>query len=96
MAANTIIQELCLWTRVHFDHSLTYSCGGYPTIRHNQVRDITAELMSEVCHNVGVEMTLQPLFGETLRHATANREDGARLDVVADNFWDQKQRAFLM
>jgi hypothetical protein len=50
--------------------------------------------MSEVCHNVGVEPTLQPLSGETLRHATANREEGARLDVVADNFWGRKQRAF--
>ena len=76
------------------DHSLTCSCGGFPTIRHNEIRDITAELMSEVCHNVGVEPTLQPLSGETLRHATANREEGARLDVVADNFWGRKQRAF--
>ena len=76
------------------DHSLICSCGGFPTIRHNEVRDITADLLSEVCYNVGIEPTLQSLSGETLRHATANREDGACLDVVADNFWGRKQRAF--
>ena len=63
-------------------------CGGFPSIRHNELRDITAELLTEVCHSVGVEPTLQPLTGEQLSYRSANVEDGARLDVVAEGFWD--------
>ncbi len=43
--------------------------------------------MSEVCHNVKIEPGLQPVTGEQFEHRTANREDGARLDIVAQNFW---------
>ena len=59
--------------------------GGF--IRHNEVRNITATLLSEVCHNVSIEPHLQPLTGEILSHYTANTEDNARLDVTACGFW---------
>ena len=53
--------------------------------------------MSEVCHDVCVEPTLQPLTGEQLSYATAYREDSARLDVRAGAFWGlSQQSAFLM
>ena len=62
---------------------------------HNEVRDLTASLLSEVCSDVGVEPVLQPLDGEALQFSTANREEGARLDVVARDFWGRnRQRAF--
>ena len=54
-------------------------CGSFPSIRQNELRDITAELLTEVCHGVGVEPILQPLAGAIFLHI----EDGARLDVVA-------------
>ena len=77
------------------EHALSCPYGGFPTIRHNELRDITAELMSEVCHNVGTEPILQPITNECLVHRTANREDGARLDVAADSFWgNDRQCAF--
>ena len=48
-----------------------------------------------MCHNVGSEPILQPVTGEQLLHRTANREDGARLDIVAESFWGRdRQRAF--
>ena len=69
--------------------------GGFPSIRHNEIRDIIADFLSEVCHNVGTEPSLQPVTGEQLLHRTANREDGARLDIVAESFWGRdRQRAF--
>ena len=77
------------------EHALSCSHGGFPSIRHNELRDITAELLSEVCHNVGTEPSLQPITDEHLIHRTANREDGARLDVAAESFWaSDRQRAF--
>ena len=68
---------------------------GLPSIRHNEIRDITASLMSEVCHAMGTEPCLQPVTEERLTHRTANREEGARLDIVAQNFWGRdRQSAF--
>ena len=68
-------------------HAINCPRGGFPSIRHNEIRDITADLMSEVCHGVGKEPSLQPVTEERLTHRTANREDGARLDIVAESFW---------
>ena len=63
-------------------------------MRHNELRDITAELLTEVCHSVGVEPTLQPLTGEQFSYRSANVEDGARLDVVAEGFWNHRQKPY--
>ena len=77
------------------EHALSCSRGGFPSIRHNEVRDIAAGLLTEVCHGVGTEPCLQPVTDERLTHRTANREDGARLDIVAERFWGRdRQRAF--
>ena len=64
--------------------------GGFPTIRHNEVRDLTANLLTEVCHDV--EPQLQELTGEHLSLRTANTEDGAHLDVMARGFWENRQQ----
>ncbi len=46
--------------------------GGFPTIRHNEIRDITASLLTEVCHNVATEphnVATEPMaIGYTHRH----------------------------
>ena len=51
----------------------TLNCkrGGFVSTRHNDVRDFTAQLLSEVCHDVAVEPLLTPLTGETLKYKTA-------------------------
>uniref|UniRef100_A0A1X7TEM9 Uncharacterized protein n=1 Tax=Amphimedon queenslandica TaxID=400682 RepID=A0A1X7TEM9_AMPQE len=45
------------------EHALNCKCGGFPSIRHNELRDITADLLTEVCHNVLIEPPLQPITG---------------------------------
>ena len=71
------------------NHALSCPKGGFPSIRHNEIRDITANLLSEVCHSVSTEPHLQPICGESLTGASANVEDGARLDILANG-----ERAF--
>ena len=70
------------------DHSLNCPFGGFPTIRHNELRDVTANLLSQICSNVQIEPHLQPLSGETLAHRTSNVDDQARLDISAKGFWN--------
>ena len=52
------------------DHAFNCKFGGYPCIRHNQVRDLLASLMKEVCTDVRTEPELQPLTGEVFNRAT--------------------------
>ena len=69
--------------------------GGYPTLWYNDLHDFTAETLSEVCTDVCIEPSLQPLSGETLDYATANVEDDARVDVCATGFWgSHRQMAY--
>ena len=78
------------------EHALNCPCGGYPSIRHNELRDITASLLTEVCHSVGTEPCLQPLSSEFLKYKTANDADDARVDIVAENFWCcNRQKSYL-
>ena len=78
------------------DHALNCPTGGYSTLRHNELRDFTAEILSEVCADVCTEPPLQPLLGETLTYATANVEDGARLDISAAGFWGVSTKRLIL
>lgn len=57
---------------------------GFPIIHHNEIRDVTATLLTEVCHD---DRDLQPLSGEFLTRATSVKTDGARLDIAANGIW---------
>ena len=61
------------------EHAFTCPCGGFPSVCHNKIPDFNSSLLSEVYCDVGVEPALQSLDCEPLQHATANREDDARL-----------------
>ena len=77
------------------EHAFSCPTGALPSIRHNDIRDLTAGLLTEVFPNVAIEPDLQPLSGETLSLRTSNSEDGARLDVSAQGFWgDRHEHAF--
>ena len=48
-----------------------------------------------VCHNGGLEPILQPITNERLHHSTANTEDGARVDIKAQGFWENDSVFFI-
>ncbi len=76
-------------------HALSCPTGGYPSLRHNELRDITARLMQEVSYDVSTEPVLQPVTGEPLTGRCTNRDDNARLDIAARGFWGcGAQKAF--
>ena len=54
-------------------------------LRHNELRNFTASIMHEVCHDVALEPPLQPLDGEQLP-SYANVAKEARLDISARGF----------
>ena len=76
------------------NHAMTCKRGGFPILRHNEIRDMTAKLLSEVCHNVATEPPLQPLSGETFTYRSANVSTEARLDMKARGFWNLTQDVY--
>ena len=76
-------------------HTMTCKKGGFICIRHDEVRDLTAKMLKEVCNDVSIEPRLLRLDGERLRYRTANVSNEARVDVSARGFWMRGQRAFL-
>ena len=72
---------------VILDDILSCPMGGFPTICHNEVHDITTSLLSEVCSNVTVEPLLQPLIGEQLQIKSASADPNACLDLSANGVW---------
>ena len=75
------------------DHAMSCKKGGYVHRRHDRIRDIFANLMSDVATEVHTEPMLQPLTGESLRPG-ANKEEQARLDIAARGFWQDCEMAF--
>ena len=69
------------------EHALSCAKGGFPSIRHNEIRNLTADLLSEVCNNVCTEPELLPVTGENLAGASANIQPGARLDIAANGVY---------
>ena len=51
-------------------------------------------MLREVCHNVTVEPALQPVSEEVFQNRGSSTNEGARLDIAVDNFWEGGQRAF--
>ena len=78
--------------RFTIEHAFSCPTGGFPTLGHNLIRDITADLLTEVCHSISLEPTLRTLTGEQLQHRTANMEDGACADICAQGFWGDRQQ----
>ena len=78
------------------EHVLSCPRGGFPIIRHNEIQDVTATMLTEVCHDVLVEPDLQPLSGEVLARASSIRTNGARLDIAVNGLWGGRfERSFL-
>ena len=73
---------------------MTCSFGGFPTIRHNELRDFIGSVVSEVCHDVEIEPLLQPLDGEVFQARSTTTSQEARADVRATGFWTRREAAF--
>ena len=75
-----------------FDTSHAMQCptGGLPSIRHNEIRDMLALTLSEVCFDVATEPHLEPVHESPLdsedNGAVSGYED-LRLDIRTRGFW---------
>ncbi|CAH3024058.1 unnamed protein product [Porites evermanni] len=67
------------------DHAMVCQRGGFISQRHNELRDLEAEMSRMVCNDVEVEPVLQEVTGETLNHG-ANKAPDARWIFMLEVF----------
>ena len=79
----------------HFnvDHAMICKRGGFVIQRHNELRDLEAEMLRMVCSGVEIEPVLQDITGEELNRG-AHAAPDARLDIVARGFWERQRSPF--
>ena len=89
------LQHMCS-CRAKYDlqHSLSCKKRGFVTLRLNHLRNIIANLIDQICHDVRVEPPLPTLTDETLDSRSTNVKDETRLDISARGFWTKHQMAF--
>ena len=75
------------------DHTMVCRRGDFIIHRHNELRDLEADMLSMVCNDVEIEPVLHELTGESLPSG-ANRAPDARLDIHARGFWERQRSAF--
>ena len=55
-----VLSSCAYGTKFSIEHALSCPRGGFPSIRHNEIRDLTANLLTKVCNDVCIEPDLQP------------------------------------
>ena len=85
-------------TAFSVDHAVICQRGGLTFIRHNELRDLTAEWLQEVCHDVAVEPPLLSLLcylslGNPSHHLLLTAVAMQELISMQGAFWDRRQGA---
>ena len=88
MVGKTYNLPTSLPCRNKFDiqHSLSYKKGVFIYKYDNDLRDLTANMMSEVCKETEIEPKLTPLSGAELQGRTSNNSNEAKVDIRTRGF----------
>ena len=76
------------------DHAMICQHGGLTFICHNELHDLTAGWLQNVCHDITIESPLIPLTVDSITPSSANCRDNARADIHVRGFWGRRQSAF--
>ena len=91
---STSLLTLCVsGDSFNLQHAVSCPKGGLVITIHNELRNLTAEILREVCKNVVIELLLTSMTGEELPKSS-NTSSQARADVSARRLWINGQTAF--
>ena len=74
-----------------FDIQCIMSCkkGSFIYIQHIDLRDLTANMMSEMCKDTETRPISTLLSGEELQGTASNNSNEARVDIRTQGFWER-------
>ena len=82
-------------SKIDIQHAMSCKNGGFITIRHNDLRDLNANLLTEVCKDVDIEPQLVLVTGQIFENRTTNTNNEGRVDIKSRGFWVKDQQPFL-
>ena len=71
------------------DHAMICKRGGFIIQRHIELRDLEAQMLNLVCHDVEIKPVVQEITGESLVRG-ANTAPDDRLDIHARGCWSRQ------
>ena len=70
------------------EHALSCKIGGFVPLRHNELRDITADVVTEVCKDITRETILESTLNDNANYQkSSNTSDEARVDLSMLGLW---------
>ena len=81
-------------SKYDIQHCMSCKKCGFINIRHNDVRDLKACLLTQVCKDVSFEPLLTPLTDEHIEIRSAKTGDKARLDITVRDFRVKGQKTY--
>ena len=93
MTGLTDIPSTCCGKPFTIDHAMICMRGGFVTQRHNEPRDLEAELLNMVCKDVVTVPVLQDVEGEHLTRGS-NKAQEARLNIHASGFCEPQRSVY--
>lgn len=74
--------------KMYMQHAMNCKKGGFITIRHSGVRDLTDDLLTIIQKDMEIELKLLPITEEAFDYQTANASNETRVDIRARGFWE--------
>ena len=62
---------------------------GFVPIRHHDLKDLTENVLSQVCKDIEIEPKLTPSMVDELGSRTANTMNETRFDIKEHGFWER-------
>ena len=90
----TIPSTYSFGSKMNIQHAMRCKKGGFIAIRHNDLGDLTANLLTGVCKDVDIEPQLLPVMVTKFENRTASTSNKERVDIKSRGFWVRGQQAF--
>ena len=68
--------------------------GGFVSIRHNDLRDLAAKMLSKDWKEIEPKLTLLTQIRQRVNNRTANKKNEASLAIRSCRIWERGQPAF--
>ena len=83
-----------LYNKFDIQHSILCKKGDFIYVKHNDLRDLTANMMSEVCKDTKIKPKVTPLSGGEVQGKMSNKLNEAKEDIRNRGFWEQSNKHF--
>ena len=95
LAIKQLTSDMQCGSKCNTQHNMSCKNRKLVSMCHNDICELTVNILKEICNDVEIETKLIPLPGEQLQYRSAITCDEARISICAESFWVRGQELFL-